>query len=100
MINTPKIDYKEILDAWIISLNPTSEQQELAKLRLQVCSGCEYRKEMVRGLKWSVLCTECGCPLNKKVFSTTYNACGLKKWGEIDSNYLKPLETKNKKTLL
>ena len=30
------IDYKEIFDAWVISLNPTPIQQELAKLRLEV----------------------------------------------------------------
>ena len=100
MPNIPKINYKEIFDAWKISLSPTKDQQELAELRLGVCLGCDYRKEMIKGLKWSLLCRECGCPLNKKVFSTTYNACGLKKWGEIDSNYLEPLEIKNKNTLI
>ena len=100
MLDIPKINYEEIFNAWKISLNPTPKQEELAKLRLEVCLGCEYRKETIRGLKWSAFCSECGCPLNKKVFSTTYNACGLKKWNEVDSNYLEPLKDKNKNTLI
>lgn len=100
MIKIPPINYKEIFEAWKISLNPTDKQEELAKLRLEVCLGCDYRKEVVKGLKWSALCSECGCPLNKKVFSTRYNACGLKKWDVTDSNYLEPIIEKNNKTLI
>jgi hypothetical protein len=100
MIKIPQINYQEIFEAWKISLKPTDKQEELAKLRLEVCLGCEYRKEVVKGLKWSAFCSECGCPLNKKVFSTMYNACGLKKWNETDSNYLEPLVEKSKKTLI
>ena len=100
MIKTPTINYKEIFDAWKISRNPTINQEELAKLRLDVCLGCEFRKEIVKGLKWSALCGKCGCPLSKKVFSPNYNACPEKLWGEIDSNYLEPLKTKNKSTLI
>ena len=96
----PTINYKEIFEAWKISLKPTPKQEELAKLRLEVCLGCDYRKEIIKGLKWSALCGECGCPLNKKVFSTTYNACGLKKWEEVDSNYLEPPEIKNTPTII
>ncbi len=96
----PTINYKEIFEAWKISLKPTPKQEELAKLRLEVCLGCDYRKEIIKGLKWSALCGECGCPLNKKVFSTTYNACGLKKWGEVDSNYLEPMEDKKNPTII
>jgi len=96
----PKINYKEILEAWKISYNPNIQQEELANLRLDVCLGCDYRKEVIKGLKWSALCGECGCPLTKKVFSTTYNACGLKKWGEVDSKYLQPLEIKKNSTII
>ena len=78
MIKIPTINYKEIFDAWIISLNPTSNQVELAKLRLEVCLGCEFRKETIKGLKWSAICDKCGCPLSKKVFATNYNACPAK----------------------
>lgn len=100
MINKPKIDYKEIFDAWKISLKPTVKQEELARLRLESCFGCDSRKEVIKGLKWSAFCGECGCPLNKKVFSTTYNACPLKKWENIDSKYLEPTENKIKNTII
>ena len=100
MANIPTINYKEIFDAWKISLNPTLKQEELAKLRLDVCLGCEFRKEVIKGLKWSAKCRKCGCPLSKKVFATTHNACPEKLWGDVDSDYLKPLEEKNKNTLI
>jgi hypothetical protein len=100
MRNTPKIDYKEIFDAWKASLKPTPKQEELAKLRLEVCLGCEFRKEVIKGLKWSAKCGKCGCPLSKKVFSPNYNACPEKLWGDVDSNYLEPMEDKNKNTII
>ena len=100
MVKIPTINYKEIFDAWKIAFNPTLLQEELAKLRLKVCLGCSSRKEVVKGLKWSALCAECGCPLNKKVFSTNYNACPLKKWSNTDSNYLEPMDDKNKNTII
>jgi hypothetical protein len=100
MIKITTINYEEIFDAWIISLNPTPNQVELAKLRLEVCLGCEFRKEIVKGLKWSALCGKCGCPLNKKVFSTRYNACPEKKWENTDLGYIEPMEDKKNKTLM
>jgi hypothetical protein len=100
MIKIPTINYKEIFDAWIISINPTPNQVELAKLRLEVCLGCEFRKETIKGLKWSALCNMCGCPLNKKVFSTYYNACPAKKWENTDFGYITPTEDKKNKTLM
>ena len=100
MIKIPTINYKEIFDAWVISLNPTPIQQELAKLRLEVCLGCDFRKETIKGLKWSAFCDQCGCPLSKKVFSTSYNACPLKKWENTDSAYIEPKEYKKNKTII
>ena len=47
------IDYKEIFDAWKISFNPTLIQEELAGKRFNVCLGCDYRKEVLKGVKWS-----------------------------------------------
>ena len=100
MIKIPTINYKEIFDALIISLNPTSNQVELAKLRLEVCLGCEFRKETIKGLKWSAICDKCGCPLSKKVFATNYNACPAKKWENTDFGYITPKEDKKNKTLM
>lgn len=94
------IDYKEIFDAWKSSFNPTPLQEELAEKRLNVCMGCEYRKEILSGVKWSALCNHCRCPLNKKVFSNTFNACTKKKWGETDLGYLEPIPNKDDKTLI
>lgn len=94
------IDYKEIYKAWKISINPTPKQEELAEKRLNVCMGCEYRTEIVKGLKWSALCKDCGCPINKKVFATTFNACTKKKWGEVDLGYLEPIPDKDEKSLI
>jgi hypothetical protein len=100
MDRIPKIDYKEIFDAWKISLKPNKKQEELATLRLEVCLGCEHRKEVIKGLKWSAFCGKCGCPLNKKVFSTIHNACPLKKWSDIDSGYIELTIDKNKPTII
>ena len=97
-IKTP--NYTEIFNAWKISFNPTPEQEELSRLRLEICLGCEFKKDLVKGLKWTTLCGSCGCPLHKKVFSPNYNACPEKKWAEVDYGYLEPLEDKNKKTLI
>jgi len=34
------------------------------------------------------------------VFSTTYNACPLKKWLEVDSKYITPIDDKTKPTII
>ncbi len=94
------IDYKEIFEAWKISFNPSIEQENLAQERLQICLGCDYRKEVLKGVKWSAYCSDCGCPLNKKVFSKFYNACTQKKWGTVDQNYIDLLPTKDKKSII
>ena len=94
------IDYKEIVQAWMKSKNPTPREQELAEKRLNVCLGCDYRKEILKGIKWSAYCGDCGCPLQKKVYSNIFNACTQKKWSEIDSEYMNPIDDKNKITLI
>jgi hypothetical protein len=94
------INYKEIFEAWKISFNPTKKQEDLAEKRLVVCMGCEYRTEIVTGLKWSALCGACGCPLNKKVFATTFNACPKKKWEKVDSDYLEPIPDKDTESII
>jgi hypothetical protein len=93
-------DYKEIFDAWIISLNPTETQISLANERLNMCRVCEYRKETLKGQKWSTICKLCGCPLSKKVFSPTFNPCPKDKWEEIDSKYMERLTEKSKDTII
>ena len=82
------INYKEIFEAWKIAINPNKEQEELAEKRLTICTGCEFKKEILKGIKWSAYCGACGCPLNKKVFSKMYNACPKNKWEMVDSEYI------------
>jgi hypothetical protein len=94
------IDYKEIFDAWKASFNPTPEQEELAQKRLGVCMGCEYRKEVLKGVKWSAYCGDCGCPLNKKVFSKNFNPCTKGFWEDVDSEYMKPQTKKSTNTII
>lgn len=94
------INYEEIFNAWKQSFNPTEEQEELAQKRLDICLNCEYRREVLKRVKWSAYCGDCGCPLNKKVFSKFYNPCTQKKWGEVDSMYMEETPTKDKNSLI
>jgi len=93
-------NFKEIFDAWVTSINPTQEQKELAQKRLDICKGCEYKKETVKGQKWSVICDACGCPLSKKVFSKLFNPCPKQKWGDVDVQFDLKLPKKDKKTII
>jgi hypothetical protein len=67
----------EIAQAWIISTNPTPEQEETALHRSEICDGCEM-KEYILHLNIS-RCGECGCILSKKIYSPI-NSCPLNKW--------------------
>jgi len=88
----------EILKAWITAENPNKIQKELAELRLNICMGCDMRKEVVNNKKWSALCGKCGCPLSKKIFTDQYGSCPLGKWDEVETPYIKSLILKSKKT--
>jgi hypothetical protein len=94
------IDYEEIFKAWKASINPKPKQEELAGKRLDICLGCVYKKEVLKGEKWSAYCEDCGCPINKKIFSPIFNACTQKKWGDIDSEYLDVVPDKDKKSII
>jgi len=94
------ISYKEIFEAWKRSFNPTPIQEELAQKRLDVCLGCDYRREVLNGIKWSAYCGDCGCPISKKVFSKLYNPCTQKKWGDVDVLYLDKVITKDENSLI
>lgn len=69
----------EIFQAWVAAANPTPEQLEIAHYRSSVCDTCE-KKSHVKAIN-SFICSECGCPLSKKVFSPKGpEACPLAKW--------------------
>jgi len=72
----------EIAKAWWIAANPTPEQSELAKKRLEICSTCSSMEDsVVFGKK----CGECGCPLGKKIFTPMMGSCDLKKWNKVEN---------------
>ena len=93
-------NYQEIFDAWVIAKNPTELQKSMANDRLDICKTCEYRKETLKGIKWSTVCKLCGCPLSKKVFSPIFNPCPKDKWEEVDSKYIKRVPKKTKDTII
>lgn len=92
------INIKTILEAWAISYNPTEKENELAIARLKICDNCSSKKELIKKVQLLVVCSECGCPLVKKIYTNSYNACPLMKWGEVDEKYFPP--QKSKKTLV
>lgn len=77
---------KTISQAWFDSYFGTNEQKLLAQERLKVCETCPSKKELFKNQNWSVVCGECGCPINKKIFSKNIKECPLDKWKEVDSN--------------
>jgi lipoate synthase len=82
------MDVIEIINAWTIANNPTSKQEELAKLRASICEVCPSKKVITKKLKLATICGECGCPISKKIFTPKFNPCPLKKWEEIDIQYI------------
>jgi hypothetical protein len=66
-----------IIRAWIISYNPTPKEEELAILRAKICDECPSKK--YNGHLDFYYCNECGCPLEKKIYSPK-NTCPLNKW--------------------
>ena len=67
----------EIFNAWQISMNPTEDQQTIAEERLSICLSCEFKRE-----EPFLLCSACGCPLKKKVYSQISNSCPKDKWNK------------------
>ena len=94
------INYKEIFEAWKIAKNPTPIQEKLANERLNVCKTCEFRKEVLKGVKWSAYCGDCGCPLSKKIFSQMFNPCTQQKWNEVDMKYMNLYSDKKDDTII
>ena len=83
------MDFLKISKAWITSYNPTEKQKELAEKRYSICDSCPSK---VKALLGYYKCNECGCPIQKKIFSDTYNDCPLKKWESVDTEYFPPMK--------
>lgn len=86
----------EIVNAWIIAANPNETQTQLAKERLDVCMGCDFRKEIIEKKKWSAICGPCGCPIKKKIFTNQMGSCPEKKWNSLEENYKSILKEKGR----
>jgi hypothetical protein len=74
------IDLIEIAQSWIRAANPTPAQQKRAEDRIKVCQTCpksEYTKHLQ-----IYICGECGCPLDKKIYTNKKPGCPLEKWAE------------------
>lgn len=85
---------KEIAESWIIANNPSEAQLKLAEERLNICKGCDKMELATLG---HFKCSECGCPINKKIFSPKYDACPLHKWLDVeDSNVFGNTRKKDK----
>jgi len=70
----------EIAKAWIAAANPTPTQQLIAEHRASVCDACP--KKAYNETINLYYCSECGCPLSRKIFSPKPGpeACPLSKW--------------------
>jgi hypothetical protein len=91
------MNFLEIVNAWITSFNPTTEQKKQSIERALICSTCPKLKTMSVFSNKATVCGACGCPISKKIFSAEHNPCPLKKWQEVDDKYIPP--QKNTKTM-
>ena len=88
-----RVDFKEVITAWVTRLNPSERQKELADKRHAICATCPSRKEGILKQEWSHYCEKCGCPLAGKIFTqSTYltegGSCPLGKWEAVEKEYL------------
>jgi transcription elongation factor Elf1 len=90
----------EIVNSWAISFNPTDKQKKLAEDRYFICLQCPKKVKAFSKTKIEFeKCNVCGCPINKKIFSNTFNACPLEKWIDLENEYF-GYGKKNKKSIL
>ena len=92
------MNFKQIIEAWIIAGRPTHAQRELAEARGKICDECPSKKILIEGIEIATICGECGCPIGKKVFTNDYNPCDLKKWAEVDDKFF--TKRKDNKSLI
>ena len=93
------MDLKEIISAWIIKFKPTQAQQQLAVERYAICEQYPSKSSIILQKKWTEHCSECGCPLQGKIFTPKYNGCPLEKWKNVEEKYLSKIIKKEKTTI-
>ena len=89
-----EINLRKIAKAWFTAANPNPKQKELAEKRMDICNSCDKKKAIAKAV---VICSECGCPLSKKIFTMENDACPLNKWKEVEADYFK---SKTQKTFI
>jgi hypothetical protein len=94
------IDFKEVIESWVIKSNPTDMEKELSEERLTICQNCVYYTEVLKRRKWSAICGECKCPLSGKIFTPKVKSCRIGNWDDIDKKYGIYRDTKTNKTIL
>jgi hypothetical protein len=68
----------EIFESYMIAINPSDEQKDVAAKRLETCMSCEYWETSATGAK---VCSKCGCYTKGKIFSPKGSeACPMGKW--------------------
>jgi hypothetical protein len=72
---------EELFKSWGIPFHRPDDKTELASKRIEICNGCEHKKEM-DGVK--NICSLCGCMLKTKVFSKFKGACPAGKWDAVE----------------
>jgi hypothetical protein len=93
------MDLKEIITSWVIKYNPTEAQQQLATERYSICEKCPSKSTLLLQKKWTEHCSECGCPLQGKIFTPKSNGCPLGKWQIVEEKYLPKVIKKEKTTI-
>lgn len=76
--------FDNIIRSWKISLAPNEEQRILADERKIVCRACEYCKQYDDKILKKIVdyyCSECNCPIGKKIYSVT-ELCPKGKWSK------------------
>jgi hypothetical protein len=82
----------KIAKAWITAANPTPKQNELAEKRYNICIGCEYYGKS-RPVTGDEYCTDCLCPISKKIFTQNNDECPKHYWLEVEAPYFKKEKT-------
>jgi hypothetical protein len=74
---------EEIFQAWKIMFNPNDEQSELAAKRMEICDSCDSKR-----VNPIIHCSECGCALKAKIYSTKVGACPRGKWTAVEMEWM------------
>lgn len=94
------INLKDIFNSWITSVNPSETELQRAKERFEICSTCEFKKQVLEKKEWILYCGACGCIIKGKVYSSVVNPCPKNKWEDVDRKYKSIPIIKNSKSLL